>query len=371
MRTIGRCVGVGATGLLLATAVACSSAPPATTGSTTSPTSSASGSSSTAPLGDMDRAVAAVRTTVDGYSGRGQAALVVLVRVGDQTRVEAVGFTDAAHSRPVSAQDRFRIASLTKTMVATAVLQYVAAGRIGLDDPVDRWLPGLTPFKQITVRHLLSHRSGLHELTDAEFGAARITSDAALVAAVSSHPLDFAPGSDGAYSNVGYTVLGLLVEKLSGQPLPTALRTAVFARAGMTVTSLGGAPTVSPLSAGQLVEDEGMPNVGRGAGGVTSTAADVDRFFTHLFAGDLVPISLVETMAKPTGTTAFGIGGYGLGLWINPLSCGEALGHFGHLAGYTARAWTMRSPDRSVVILLNEGYAESFGDNLAQNVLCA
>lgn len=329
--------------------------------------STVTAAASTAPA-DIGRLEASVRTAVASYAGRGDAAMVAVVRVGDETRVVTAGFTDLAHTSPVEATDRFRLASITKSMTATAVLQYVASGRISLDDPIDRWLPGLLPFPGITARHLLSHRSGLYEPEDKDFATIRTDQDVVKVAR--SHPLDFAPGADGKYSNAGYTVLGLLVEKLSGRPLSEALRRAVFEPAGMTAATLGGRPSTVPLSGGQLVEDEGPPEAMRGAGEVVASALDVDRFYRRLFTGALLPPTLVNAMGAPTGTSPFAQGGYGLGLWIWPLSCGEGLGHSGAYRGYATKAWTLRGTERSVVVLVADGQAHSFADNVAEAALC-
>ncbi len=318
----------------------------------------------------LDRAEASVQTGLVSYAGRGDAAMVLLIREGAQTRVITAGFADGDKRTAVTAEARFRIASITKSMVATAVLRQVASGRIRLDDAVDKWLPGLLPNHEITVRHLLSHRSGLHELTEQEYTAAKISSDRDLVAATVKKPLDFEPGKDGAYSNAGYVVLGLLLEKLSGRSLPKVLQDSVFGPAGMRSTSLGGQPTVVPRSGGILVEDEGWDGVALAAGGVTSTAADVDRFYEHLFAGDLIPPALVTAMEDPSGTVPLGPGGYGLGLWIWSLPCGEGLGHSGALYGYTTKAWTLKGTNRRAVVLVDDGQAQSFADNITNAALC-
>jgi D-alanyl-D-alanine carboxypeptidase len=349
---------------------ACTATPAQPAGSTAVSGTASIAASSTSPGAFLDRAQASVRTGLDSYAGRGDAAMVTLIRDDKQTRVITAGFADAAKRDPVTAEDRFRIASITKSMVATAVLQYVASGRLRLDDPIDTWLPALLPSRQITVRHLLSHRSGLHELTEQEYAAAKIRSDRDLIAATVKHPLDFTPGGDGAYSNTGYVVLGLLVEKLSGKPLQAALHRAVFEPAGMRSTTLGGTPTVVPRSGGMLIQDEGLDGVAMAAGGVISTAGDVDRFYEHLFAGDLIPSSIVATMERPTGTAPFGQGGYGLGLWIWSLSCGQGMGHSGALSGYSTKVWTLKDTNRRAVVLVDDGQADSFANNIANDALC-
>jgi D-alanyl-D-alanine carboxypeptidase len=359
-----------AVSVLALCAGACTTVPAQRAASTASSGTAEVPGSSTPSAAFLDRAEASVRTGVASYAGRGDAAMVTLIRDGAQTRVVTAGFADAAKRDPVTAQDRFRIASITKSMVATAVLQYAASGRLRLDDPVVRWLPGLLPNRQITIRHLLSHRSGLHELTEQEYASAKIRSDRDLIAATVKHPLDFTPGSDGAYSNTGYVVLGLLVEKLSGQPLQAALHRAVFEPAGMRSTTLGGTPTVVPRSGGVFIQNEGLDGVGMAAGGVVSTAGDVDRFYERLFSGGFLPSGLVATMGSPTGTVPFSQGEYGLGLWIWSLSCGEGLGHSGALTGYTTKVWTLKGSDRRAVVLVDDGQAQSFADNIADDALC-
>jgi D-alanyl-D-alanine carboxypeptidase len=306
-------------------------------------------STTSAPASAIDRAAAAVLDMADS-TGR-DTGVQAVVRVGNETRSVVHGMADVAAKRAVTSDDRFPIASITKSMVATAVLQYVAKGRIRLADPVDKWLPGLLPSKRITIRQLLSHRSGLHEPAEREL-TNRFT-DSDFIKASTRHPLDFPPGTDGAYSNVGYTVLGLLVERLSRRPLGSALKKAVFSPAGMTSTTMGGRATVLGYDRGRVAGD-GPLSYARGAGAVVSTAEDVDRFYSHLLAGDLLPSHLVHDMARPTGTVPLGVGAYGLGLWIWPVRCGDGIGHSGALDGYSAKAWTILDKDRSVVVLVNE-----------------
>src|SRR4051794_36262879 len=116
------------------------------------------------PARAIDRAAAAVLDTA-ADTGR-DTGVEAVVRVGDEAKVVVHGMADIAAKRAVTPDDRFPIASITKSMVATAVLQYVAKGRIALADSADKWLPGLLPSKKITIRQLLSHRSGLHEPAD-------------------------------------------------------------------------------------------------------------------------------------------------------------------------------------------------------------
>jgi D-alanyl-D-alanine carboxypeptidase len=351
------------------TTAACQSTPGgatavATGGSTARSTPAASTTSALAG------AEARVRAAFASYVADGSGA-VVLVRLGKDTAVLTQGLADVTAKRALTPQDRFPVASLTKSMVATAVLQFVASGKIALDDPVDRYLPGVLPSKKITVRQLLSHRSGLHVLTDEELEAVRPRTYQAEVKAAAARPLDFPPGTDGSYNNSGYMVLGMLVEKLSGTTLAKALQQRVFTPAGMATTTLAGTPTVNGYSGYRIGQraDELHLEWGWAAGGVVSTVQDVDRFYSKLFSGDLLPAALLREMEKPTGTSPFGFGDYGLGLWIDDLGCGPVIGHSGSIPGFNIVAWSTKDHDRAVVAAVNTEN-HSMLVNLASQALC-
>jgi D-alanyl-D-alanine carboxypeptidase len=323
----------------------------------------------TSHSGALTRAQAAVRTAFVSSVADSSGA-VVLVRDGKDAAVLVHGLADVAGRRALTVHDRFPVASLTKSMVATAVLQFVASGRVALDDPVNRYLPGIVPSDRITIRQLLSHRSGLHDLSDVDVAAVRPLTYRALLKA-SAARLDFEPGAFGVYSNQGYTVLGLLVEKLSGTTLAQALQQRVFAPAGMTSSTLAGTPTVLGYSAYRIGQPADRLPLGVmwASGGVVSTVQDVDRFYTELFAGTLLPVGLVREMEKPTGTSPFGSGDYGLGLWIGSLSCGSVIGHGGSIPGFNVVAWATPDHTRAVVAMVNSDN-NLMANNLADSALC-
>jgi D-alanyl-D-alanine carboxypeptidase len=121
---------------------------------------------------------------------------------------------------------------------------------------------------------------------------------------------------------------------------------------------------------GRDVSAEQWLNLVQAAGSVVSTVDDVDAFYQHLWAGDLVPMRLVHQMTKPSGTVPFGEGGYGLGIWLKQLSCGQAWGHQGLSSGYVTAAWTLPRRHRSVVAMFNSGNAQSSLNGIVERVLC-
>ncbi|RSM71314.1 serine hydrolase [Amycolatopsis sp. WAC 01375] len=260
------------------------------------------------------------------------------------------------------ASGRWRIASVSKVFVATLVLQLVAEKRVGLDEPVERYLPGLLPYPEpITVRQLLQHTSGLPRdlapedswATGPEIDTERFEhfdSDDQIRLSVTKQPLQFKPGTSWAYSNTGYNVLALLVEKTTRKPLERALAERVTGPLHLRDTSL---PRDFPFLIGaaargyeQLYDaprgltDVTTYNYSRyyGAGGMVSSGKDLNRFFEALLGGRLLPADLLAQMKK---TVPAGGMEYGLGLMkVNLKSAGicaedvTVWGHGGDLPGF-------------------------------------
>ncbi len=310
-----------------------------------------------------------VRKTLKTFSGIATGA-IVLVRVGDQTQVLTSGLADVDDHRAMKPDDRFPIQSLTKTMVATLVLQLVADEELALRDTVEDILPGLLPQgRRITIEHLLSHRAGLHDAGLEELPPlGRMTEDS-MIAVAADSPLEFTPGASSRYSNVGYEVLGRIVEELTRQPLSAALEQNIFRPANMADSALLGRTEVQGYAGSRAVEDPYL-RFFPAAGGVSSTVTDIDRFYTSLWRGRLLDRELVATMATPLGSASPFAGSYGLGVWINPEDCGDAQGHSGAGPGVSTKAWTLPDADRSVVVLVNDGDGYTVADGLASAALC-
>ncbi|MFD0356156.1 serine hydrolase domain-containing protein [Streptomyces sp. NPDC127110] len=245
-----------------------------------------------------------------------------------------------------------RIGSNTKTFTAVVVLQLVGEGRIGLDTPVDTYLPGLVPGEGIKVRHLLQHTSGLPDyeadVTDdilhRRYLEPRDVLDIAL-----RHKAAFPPGAGWAYSNTNYVVAGLIVQKVTGRPLAEEIDKRVIRPLGLRHTYFpapGDTTIREPHPKGHHQDAPGAPvrdvtdidpSAAWAAGQMISTNSDVNRFFTALLTGRLLrPAQLAQMRTTvPLGDTG---AGYGLGLMSRPLSCGGVYwGHGGDITGYESR----------------------------------
>lgn len=296
----------------------------------------------------------------------GAPGALVVVRTKSGVCRAARGLARRRPRVPLAPTDRFRIASITKTFVATVVLQFVAEGKLELDDPVERWLPGLLPDGgAITIRELLNHSSGLFDYLD-DPGLARAVvaaprrrwSPRALVRIATRHHRSFAPGQGWAYSNTNYLVLGLVLEAAGGVSLEQQLARRIFEPLGLMQTSFRNTPGLAGRHADgyvgfatvprfhTLVDTTPLvsPSILWAAAGISSTGDDVTSFFAALLGGRLLPAGLLAAMESPASGS-----NVGLGLAEFHTACGTAYGHGGDALGY--RSFVLSSPDGSRVAL--------------------
>jgi D-alanyl-D-alanine carboxypeptidase len=265
--------------------------------------------------------------------------------------------------------DQVRVGSITKSMVATVALQLVGEGGLRLGDSIERWLPGVVPNgSNITIRMLLNHTSGIYNYTDdPRFIRAvaqnpyRYWSPAELIALALDNPAVFAPGTGWSYSNTGYILIGLVLEKVTGTAIqnllerrifrPLRLESTFFATSGeFTGRYAHGYLPPSLTGAGYLDTSSWIPSWAWAAGAVVSSARDLARFYQSLMAGRLLRPALLREM---TTTVAAGPGvHYGLGIFALDTPCGPLWGHDGGIPGYLSFAFSDRLGTRSAVVLL-------------------
>jgi D-alanyl-D-alanine carboxypeptidase len=301
------------------------------------------------------------RAALDDLVKAGASGAVVLIRKGGSTTMLAAGVADRRTDRPMQLGDRFRVGSITKSFVATVVLQLVGEQRLSLSDTVARFLPGLLPQgKVITVKELLQHTSGLYDYSmDPRVAAPYLRGNLGyrwtprrLVAIAVKHGQLFPPGARWYYSSTNYVVLGLIIEAVTKHTLASELTRRILGPLRLHATRLGADANMgSPAAHGYYKGRDVTPvsfSWAWGAGSMVSTAADVARFYQALFGGRL----LRPQQLKQMETTVTGAGGdYGLGLWEQPLLCGDAWGHLGETAGYRSLAWSSRDGRHQTVVL--------------------
>ena len=311
---------------------------------------------------------AKLQSALDRVVAAGVPGAVLLVRERDRTIRLTSGHGNLKPKTPMRASDRFRVGSVTKTFVATVVLQLVGERKLALEDTVDRWLPGVVPNgAQITLRQLLNHTSGLFAYGgDPGFVAAafrdplRVWTPREIVAIAMAHPPHFAPGAGWSYSDTNYFVLGLIVEAATGRSLASELRRRISAPLRLRATSLPTAPRIAGRHAhGYFLRplqdvSVGSPSVDWAAGGVVSTADDLAGFFRALLSGRLLRSDLLRLMRTTVAAPQLGPGNaYGLGLQKVPAPCGALWGHTGASPGFVAHALNGKDGRRQVVVLVN------------------
>jgi len=282
--------------------------------------------------------------------GRAGAASVI-VFVSDHGRE----YVATAGIRRPSADQRFRVGSVTKTFTATIVLQLAAEGRLRLSDTLERYLPGVVPDgKRITIRQLLNHRSGLANVTDYTLWLERASGSPStrpidVLRFAASHPLTFPPGSHWRYSNTNYVALGLVIEKATGHVYRQELEQRILEPLGLESTELPRTRLLPDL------DDEGEnPNVPWAAGAMVSNAQDLARFFSALLSGRILSEDSLAQM-KQTVVVDPGASGDGLGIFSTELPCGRFWGHDGGILDYGTIVKASEDGNRVAVISAHGG----------------
>ncbi|MFE7037380.1 serine hydrolase domain-containing protein [Streptomyces sp. NPDC057621] len=304
-----------------------------------------------------------------------QGAPGAMARIDDNGTVHKVaeGVADRTTGRALDNADRFRVGSVTKSFTAVVLLQLVDEGVLDLDTSVNTYLPGLLPDDGITVRHVLSHRSGLYDYTNDMFADTvpgfeavrnKVFSYQELVDLSLKQPLGNAPGAAYSYSNTNFVVGGMLIEKLTGKSVRSAYKSRIIKPLGLKDTSyvhpstaIAGRHTKGYLppdvADGTLVDStEQTVSWAQSAGAVISSTRDLDTFFSALLRGRLTSAAQLDQMQQwtPVNSTQ----GYGLGLRRRDLSCGVSVyGHTGTVQGYYTYAFTSKDGSRTVTALAN------------------
>lgn len=288
----------------------------------------------------------------ESIAANGLAGAVAVVADGAAVTLSSAGHSDVATGATFTPQTHVRVASITKTFVAAAILQLVSEGRVELDAPVETYLPGLIRGEgidgaTISVRQLLRHQSGLPEYFDdtTEPSTQPVTPRDLLSQALAKPGA--APGqSVPVYTNTNYVVAGLIIESVTGRTAADEITRRIIAPLGLTHTyfpAAGDTGLRQPMAHGYELVDGHRQDVTAGepsgeymAGSLVSTNEDITGFVTALLDGKVVAPAELAQMTDTVPWPLHGPGfGYGLGLTSIDLGCGVTVwGHGGDLAGY-------------------------------------
>jgi D-alanyl-D-alanine carboxypeptidase len=255
----------------------------------------------------------------------------------------------------------FQVASTTKTFTAAVVLQLVREGKLRLDDVVARWLPDVPNAALITVDHLLRHTNGLVSFNVLPALGTAYRSPREVIALGAGESPQFCPGTNWAYTNTGYALLGVIVERLEGRPLADVFDIRLIQPLGLKQTTLrrpGVAwPIVGGHASGRPVTVEDGYATGYAAGSLAAPAEALVTFWHALLGGRIVDASAVQAMF--TDMAAMGPGGqsfYGRGvqLYDVPQGPGLMVGHSGGIAGFTSVVAYVPADDVFLSLAVND-----------------
>jgi CubicO group peptidase (beta-lactamase class C family) len=316
---------------------------------------------------------ASVDALMKHYDGEGPGASLLVIRNGVPLMRRGYGFADLEHRVAASPQTDYRLASVSKQFTATAILLLAQDGKLSLDDRARRWLPSLPAAAgAITLRQLLSHQGGLIDYEDIMAADTRVPlrdKDVLALLAKTDH-LYFAPGTSYRYSNGGYAMLALIVERASGMPFQDFLRQRIFLPLGMTSTLayVTEGPPVPRRAFGYSAEggqwirtDQSMTSSVLGDGGIYSSIDDLARWDAALYDNRLLSDASRKAAFTPWTATDDPTVEYGYGWRIT----GETLWHSGETIGF--RNVIVRYPKRhlTVVLLTNRNDPEPYRTALA------
>ena len=290
----------------------------------------------------------------------------VLIGVASRGRLvhtQSYGMANVELRVPVSDSTVFEIGSISKQFVTAAIMLLVQDGRVGLDDGIHEYLSDLpSEWLGVTIRQLLTHTSGIpdyEEIQTYEAYRFRFTPEE-IIRVAHSRPMDFEPGMGWYYSNTGYFLLSLIVERVEGRPLGSVLRSRIFEPLGMTQTRLADPEDIIPHRAsGYWVDRMGVELMNRdatqpsstlGAGGILSSVHDMVKWDAALYGDQLLSEASKTAMWTSTILPNGEDTGYAFGWGVGQYRGHRSVSHNGQVAGFVANF--MRLPDEEVALIV-------------------
>lgn len=317
--------------------------------------------------------------TIDGllaeYTGPAvPGASVIVIRDGRVILRRAYGMADLGRRVAATPETDYRLASVSKQFTAMAIMLLARDEKVRYDQPVREILPELPAAAQgVTVRHLLNHTSGLPDYEDLipDSQTVQVSDRDVLALLTRTDTLYFPPGSAYRYSNSGYVLLGLIVERVSGVPFPEFLRARIFGPLGMTasVAHVEGVDTVphraygySPaLPSAFTPTDQSVTSATLGDGGIYTNVDDLVRWDEALYGTALVDAATLRLATTPPTLSGGAQTQYGFGWFVDSYRNERRWRHTGETSGF--RNAIQRFPDRrfTVIVLTNRNAGEPSG----------
>ena len=300
---------------------------------------------------------------------------LTIVQNGQAIKTAAYGMANLELSAPVKPETVFEIGSVTKQFTAAGILLLAQDGKLSVDDKISRHLQH-TPraWRNVTIRHLLTHTSGIKSYTGLDgFQLTRHLTQAQFIRAIGRHPLEFPPGTSWKYSNTGFSLLGYIIENVSGQNYWDFMSQRIFQPLGMNATTNRLPSLIIPNRASGY-EQTNHVHVNRdydltevfSAGAIASTVGDLAKWNAALDGDKLLNAASKEQMwteaklknGKPTK--------YGFGWFLDTVEGHKNIGHGGSTSGFSATI--QRFPDDRLAVIVLTNTDEQIASTLAKKI---
>ena len=286
---------------------------------------------------------------------------VLVMQKGKAIYKKAFGLADREWNVPNTPETKFRIGSVTKQFTAACILQLAEQGKLSLDDKISKYFPGYPKGDSITIHMLLNHASGIKNYTDiGAFWPKAVLplSHDSMIALFKDEPLDFSPGTKWSYSNSGYYLLGVIVEKVSGKNFSDYLMESVIKKAGLKNTFMDNLDSVIMFRAkgygknrrgfwqhAMYISMEGPYS----AGAMVSTTEDLYLWSKALMSNQVLSAASTQKMTAPY------LGSYGYGIISDSLKTHKRIWHNGGIPGFSSHLAYYPMDDICIVVFSNTG----------------
>lgn len=307
-----------------------------------------------------------IEALVASKYNNGPAVSVLLSKDFEPTYSLIKGAANIEQGVQASQQSKFRIGSVSKQFTAIAILKLMEAGKLRLSDTIQRFLPHF-PVKShpIRIEHLLTHTSGLAEITEMEVFFEQLMKNGcqpdSLVNYFKDEALEFIPGSQFSYNNSGYHLLGLIIEEIAGVPYNEFILKELLSVAGMSNTTADTtAAIISNRVAGYELVDDHLQNatfidmsIPFSAGNLLSTAQDLNKWYQALFSYKIVSQASLNKAHTAYQFNDGSLSNYGYGWFVDSLQGEKVVSHEGGINGFLASVWFVPQQNLLTVVLSN------------------
>ena len=286
-----------------------------------------------------------------------------IIQHGKPAKIAAYGLANLEWEAAVTPETVFEIGSVTKQFTSAGILLLAQEGKLSVDDKLSRYLKD-TPesWTNITLRHLLTHTSGIRNYTGLDgFELTRHLTQAQFIRRMATEPLDFQPGAKWSYCNTGFNLLGYVIENVSGKGYWLFMRERIFGPLGMNSTTQRDPRNIIPSRASGYEIDRAGHYVNRdydltdvfSAGAIVSTVGDLAKWNAALDEQKLLTAATEQEMWTPVRLNNGATQAYGFGWDLDPLQGHQNIGHSGSTSGFSASLQRFPKEGLAVIVLTN------------------